>query len=207
MSSTSEAESHGHNGHEESDSFSGHESFAAGVPTRVAVQLIAPHHKCDRHHAHIIDITYPSGDTDLLWSIHIHEGHDILLKAGPYTIPTLFVDKHGQPFTDDNFSNYWKGIVRQSEGRFAAHFPATYLRTSFIDAYTSGEGSMPERYWAGESTLLQNNSIDISDIPQFILLCATTCPSRCSSTHGDIHTTDGSNLRTKSQRIPCKKGC
>ena len=121
-----------------------------GTPARLATQLIAPHHKCDRHHNHVIDIVYPSGNVDLLWAVHISDGHGVL--TGHHTEPagTLFVDMKGKQFTDDTFSNYWRALVLGSASRFDAHFPATYLRTSFIDSYTSGEGSMPERYWEGE---------------------------------------------------------
>lgn len=121
-----------------------------GTPARDATRLIAPHHKCDRHHNHVIDITYPSGNVDLLWDLHISEGHEILTAHRPITAGTVFVDMKGKQFTDDSFSNYWRSLVAASADRFDSHFPATFLRTSFIDSYTSGEGSMPEKYWAGE---------------------------------------------------------
>lgn len=84
-----------------------------------------------------------------------HNIDALLLSPSPHQ-SMLFTTNSGLPFTDENFSVSWtKFLEKTANGRFANPFPATLIRTLFIEGYTGALG-LDESHWEGCATMMGN---------------------------------------------------
>ena len=76
----------------------------------------------------------------------------------------LFTTNSGLPFTDENFAVSWTNFLEKTaNGRFAQPFPATLVRTLFIEGYTGALG-MDEDLWEGCATMM-GNTVRVIPVP------------------------------------------